>query len=60
MRRHNVRETMLGKAKEEKGKKLQFSQLEVGKLSRSSELHEGNSGNDRCWRLWGEEILTQE
>ena len=41
----------LEKQKEEKGKKLQFSQLEIVKLSRSSELHEGNSGNDRCWRL---------
>lgn len=50
----------LEKQKEEKGKKLQFSQLEDGKLSLSSELHEGNSGNDRCWGLWGEEILIQE
>lgn len=31
----------LEKQKEEKGKKLQFSQLEDGKLSFSSELHEG-------------------
>lgn len=38
----------LKKQKGEKGKKLRFSQLEVGKLSCSSELHEGNSGNDKC------------
>lgn len=50
----------LEKQKEEKGKKLQFSRLEDGKLSFSSELHEGNSGNDRCWGLWGKEILIQE